>query len=598
MNKSLLTMLALAASTSAFAQAPITKQVMGTKLTEVKAPLAVTSQFNAAVAPSFKAPSTPDYVRYYVPTGTFFVGWDTELSGYSIMLPIVSPFTEFTFTNSTMPADSRANTQWQLYGSNVSASNVDADYNYVSMVNSTNPTSLSQAQSIYYVPTLVCGTDSFNVAMFNESYINDENLKGITYMQAYNDLAPLSPFNNGSVALQFQNDVQLYGNTTMSYDYQDGEGTVTMYMQGLSQRCPKPMTPLYATDLHIAAAAYGATNGKIIDKALTMYIMNAKDTTITATKSDGTDTTYTTKVQGDQILYTLTADPSDQVMYNDGQAVGTGNLLGSIVFYNKQQSSTGATLNAPFVLDQDYYLVIPTGLQSQTNKINLAASVNGLDADYNPNSKYDDGNSNTRCLLSKSKTGLVDESRGLTYTYYRLHFAFNGIMDVARVETDANVNKQYCGAEGGQCATADEVQFGDVTEKLPALVQTAMSWYGEDEDNYTVQFTDDADWVTAEVSEDARDASGYTQITFTCDPLPAGVTGRATRAYVEGTHGVNSADYIYIIQGDASEVDAINGVVISDKTANDNVLYNLAGQRVGKDYKGVVVKNGQKFINK
>ena len=598
MNKSLLTMLALAAATSTFAQAPIAKQVLGTQLNELKAPLAVASPFNSAVTPSFMAVSKPDYVRYYVPTGTMFVGWDTSLSGYSIMLPIVAPFTQFTFTNSSMPADTRSNTEWQLYGQKVSDNYVDENYNYVSMVTSTNPTSLSQATSIYYVPTLACGTDSFNIAMFNEDYTSESSqLKGITYMQAYNDLAPLSPFNNGSVAIQFSGDTQLFGNRTMEYDYNDGEGKVNIYQQGISQRCPKPMSPLYATYLSIPACAYGATNGKIIDKALTMYIMNVKDTTVTGKKSDGTDTTYTTKVQGD-VLYTLTATPEDQVMYNDGQQLATGNVLGTLVFYNKQQSSTGATLNAPFLLDQEYYVVIPTGFQSQSNNINLAATLNGLDADYNPNEKFDDGNPNTRMLFSKSKNGIVDENLGLTYYYYRVYFSINGVMDVAKVETEANVNKQYCGAEGGECATKDEVQFGDVTEKLPALVQTAMSWYGEDEDNYTVQYTDDADWVTAEVSEDSRDASGYTTITFTCDPLPAGVKGRATRAYVEGAHGVNSSDYIYIIQGDASETDAINGVVISDKTANDNVLYNLAGQRVGKDYKGVVVKNGQKFINK
>lgn len=592
-------MLALAAATSTYAQAPIAKQVMGTKLSELKAPLAVASPFNSAVTPSFKAAAKPDYVRYYVPTGTMFVGWDTELAGYKIMLPIVSPFTEFTFTNSTMPAETRSNTEWQLYGQKVNDSYVDENYNYVSMVTSTNPTKLSQATSVYYVPTLVSGTDSFNIAMFNEDYTSESSeVKGVTYLQAYNDLAPLSPFNNGSVAIQFSGDTQLFGNTTMEYDFNDGEGKTTVYMQGISQRCPKPMTPLYATYLSIPACAYGATNAKIIDKALTMYIMNVKDTTITTQTSQGKDTTYTTKVQGDKILYTLTATPEDQVMYQDGQQLATGNVLGSIVFYNKQQSSTGATLNAPFLLDQEYYVVIPTGFQAQSNKINLAATLNGLDADMKEDPKFDDGNPNTRMLLSKSKTGLVDENRGLTYYYYRVYFSINGLMDVAKVETDANVNKQYCGAEGGECATKDEVQFGDVTEKLPALVQTAMSWYGEDEDNYTVQFTDDADWVTAEVSEDSRNASGYTTITFTCDPLPAGVKGRATRAYVEGTHGVNSSDYIYILQGEVDETDAINGVVISDKTANDNVLYNLAGQRVGKDYKGVVVKNGQKFINK
>ena len=38
---------------------------------------------------------------------------------------------------------------------------------------------------------------------------------------------------------------------------------------------------------------------------------------------------------------------------------------------------------------------------------------------------------------------------------------------------------------------------------------------------------------------------------------------------------------------------------VSNGTVNENTpIYNLAGQRVGKDYKGVVVQNGKKFIKK
>ena len=49
---------------------------------------------------------------------------------------------------------------------------------------------------------------------------------------------------------------------------------------------------------------------------------------------------------------------------------------------------------------------------------------------------------------------------------------------------------------------------------------------------------------------------------------------------------------------------AINGEdtgiseVRANKAAADNKVYNLAGQQVGKDYKGLIIKNGKKFINK
>ena len=42
------------------------------------------------------------------------------------------------------------------------------------------------------------------------------------------------------------------------------------------------------------------------------------------------------------------------------------------------------------------------------------------------------------------------------------------------------------------------------------------------------------------------------------------------------------------------------GISNIEAAANDKnaPIYNLAGQRVGKDYKGVVIKNGQKYIQR
>ena len=59
-----------------------------------------------------------------------------------------------------------------------------------------------------------------------------------------------------------------------------------------------------------------------------------------------------------------------------------------------------------------------------------------------------------------------------------------------------------------------------------------------------------------------------------------------------GTKEMNSGNYIY------SQNDKVSGVnaITLDKT--NAPLYNLAGQRVSNNYKGVVVKNGKKYYNK
>ena len=46
-----------------------------------------------------------------------------------------------------------------------------------------------------------------------------------------------------------------------------------------------------------------------------------------------------------------------------------------------------------------------------------------------------------------------------------------------------------------------------------------------------------------------------------------------------------------------AQTDGISIVSAGSNAATDSeAIYNLAGQRVGKDYKGIVVKNGRKYV--
>lgn len=54
--------------------------------------------------------------------------------------------------------------------------------------------------------------------------------------------------------------------------------------------------------------------------------------------------------------------------------------------------------------------------------------------------------------------------------------------------------------------------------------------------------------------------------------------------------GANTAAYEF-----GTDPDAINNVTVK---ATSNATYNLAGQRVSKEYKGIAIKNGQKFVIK
>lgn len=70
--------------------------------------------------------------------------------------------------------------------------------------------------------------------------------------------------------------------------------------------------------------------------------------------------------------------------------------------------------------------------------------------------------------------------------------------------------------------------------------------------------------------------------------VSADVTDVATLYVPAGTYIVFKVDY------------AIGTAIQAVKTqqVNDGVMYNLSGQKVNKSYKGVVIINGKKMLNK
>ena len=83
----------------------------------------------------------------------------------------------------------------------------------------------------------------------------------------------------------------------------------------------------------------------------------------------------------------------------------------------------------------------------------------------------------------------------------------------------------------------------------------------------------------------------------------AAFTNGAHKAYLVIPSGVSlsskSAILFSDIEEDSNETTGIESLNVERGTLNaDAPIYNLAGQRVGKDYKGIVVVNGKKYVNK
>lgn len=60
------------------------------------------------------------------------------------------------------------------------------------------------------------------------------------------------------------------------------------------------------------------------------------------------------------------------------------------------------------------------------------------------------------------------------------------------------------------------------------------------------------------------------------------------------TYEINSGNKLYSINGSTTGISSIS----SDKLSDNAPIYNLAGQKVSKETKGILIQNGKKFVNK
>ena len=75
----------------------------------------------------------------------------------------------------------------------------------------------------------------------------------------------------------------------------------------------------------------------------------------------------------------------------------------------------------------------------------------------------------------------------------------------------------------------------------------------------------------------------------------ANAEGKTSENLINGTGETN----FFVKEGagtDPRQFSGINGVMVQQPTSS--AVYNLAGQRVSKTYKGIVVKDGKKFLTK
>lgn len=312
----------------------------------------------------------------------------------------------------------------------------------------------------------------------------------------------------------------------------------------------KPEAPLYFTGANLLVRDFAITAGKDLDLKLKIQKV---------TRSASGSITL-----GD-VIAESDLDPED-IIYGD-ETNGTA-LLNWTSLYVEDDLGLSQPLDYLFV--EDEFALVIEGWDNGTFTAIPFGEYNPLD--QSPINTYEmdtDDTSIYRMTSANMIAGFNDAAYGFLYT-----------------EDNTNIN---IAAEGGEAKITVEPML--ISQDSETGLPTTRLWL--DEDSEEVPEWLEVSYVDNYVLNDAQTAldEASFDLVFKAEALPAGVEGRSVNLtfFQEGAKLT-----VTVAQGNAAGI----SVVATTTKATDSKLYNLAGQRVNKNFKGIVVKDGKKFVIK
>lgn len=498
--------------------------------------------------------SVANNLYYNRPEGAFYYGWDIDGGGWYYSALVVAPWKEFTFKNMStdpksvkwtlnFPVINSAGTAYEGYEERDVTDQAEANGDYV----------MALAPGYYSVaPTIKRGASTFTLCEGNENWQGKPGRETKVYLQdtLY------------SMCAVDHNQGFYYGTGSLSTDYFWGTGTLNHQTEGVGtcfgirQKYDKPMSPLYVEKMFINALS-ASTTPIPAGKNLSLFIINDETgepvEMLTATVSDVKDLTYNTNIKKN--------------MFD--------------LHFSKKVNTPLGVMVAPIVIDYPFTIQIE-GFDEEGVDVGLYGN-NVADGDNVENGEFlvKYGSANYRHY----------------YTGLALPLCFQALFDGVRVwesatagdETIERVNVLKVSADGTVCENNAVAGFAG------AIVETATPWFDVDGAEMYFKTEDAPEWVNFSTTYNSS-LEAYI-VSAVCDPLPVGEKGRSAIVYIEG-RGVTSDTPIIVVQGDAEIPSGISSAVTDKKDDANAPVYNLNGQRVTKNAKGMLIQNGKKFLNK
>ena len=477
---------------------------------------------------------------YKLPDNALYAGLEDD-GYYRAMVAYTPAFTEQLFRNySYWNKNKEVTFDWQMIdpekGTVLSTFEQDEDGNM-----------FDSGWGAYYIPTL-----TVTQGEATDSYASTGNYYAYGYWYAGCDtITSLSPATASLGVYSGFTDWQSFDTNTPWLDSPEKK------IVGFAQAFPAVNEVVYMEALHIGGWFDTNLKSPLDGGSLTA--------TVYALNEDGS--------LGDQIATATATDETTVYYASAGYA--------RIRFPFTEEDELFGEIEAPLILDgtKGFFVTI-TGFENITNTMSGAFS----DADGWPGDGYvilDDGSLATVFYQNADVPQI------------NMHIGFDGVIpaltDFDNYEDyyvdDSNIPVFEIPAEGGWAVTATEGEskynnFGLYSSSAPEFYEVTLA----DEEN---------DWLQVDSDDSKWETNNVVNFYFGAEALPEGVEGRMETV----TISVYGKEKKAIIK--QGEVTAIKGVTVNDENSKfAGATYNLAGQKVGADYKGIVIENGKKVVKK
>lgn len=513
---------------------------------------------------------------YNRPKGTLFSFMDLEGKAYNGNLAAFPAYASINFVNAS---SNKAATKWYA-GTNPITSGVDANNNLTISFGASSINAQGQI-NLYHIPTLVNGTDSFSLAIGQDGGVLCPSFKSYFMPIQWQD----------NYYLGGQGPTPFFGDRT-DISYEDKTYNQTAFYEVYD----KPITSFTLCGMNMFAWAKGDIKTQFKD--VKVEVRNV------VTDADGN------KVPGDNVLATLSF-VSDSVKLSQSWGYAAGYTVGMMAFYPMADDGFGGQAITPVDLTDEFALSV-TGFSGKNIGVYFteAPDYSLISQTSDNRFTYDDANLPQPAHF----IGTASDGSTIDLSYRRYSYPLMGLygyQNNAHFETSPSLNDgstlnlgEFDAPKAGGYVTAL-----NGSDQWGALLFTALPWSDADGNtNYTVNIDYDGQTPWLNQHEDGTDENqkfvvntqnysdnGFNMLFFYADPLPAGTTGRHAVVTVNANGAVSNK--IVIRQGD-DKTTGINAVSSDAAVKANNAIYNLEGQQVTKDYKGIVIENGVKRLNK